>query len=268
MNTPLKVLSHLGNWPKFAQPIQDSYQDILASKPSVRPSHSLSLSAPQGWNQNLSTGEASLRGCRSVCCGPHAARSGRWAPRPRPRGAGTYHVSSAAPAAAAPPGRNAAPPRPGASETALSRGLTSKKAGPRPARRRSGRGAKGRDPGGNAPRCGSVSDWTRESSHFGFEAGGGAGAEPGHAPRPSAAADWPGASPRSVLEGSPWSSPRGSAEDWLFRGALGGRGCDRGGRPGSQVRRSATRLLAGAGGREGEASRQDGVPPDLNPRDA
>lgn len=49
------------------------------------------------------------------------------------------------------------------------------KAGRLPARRKGGRGAKGRDLGGHAPRCCSVSDWTREPSHFGFEAGGGKG---------------------------------------------------------------------------------------------
>lgn len=67
MNKPFKILSQLGNWPKFAQPIQGSYQDILALKPTVRPPHLLSISVPQSWNQNVSTGEASIRSCRSVC---------------------------------------------------------------------------------------------------------------------------------------------------------------------------------------------------------
>lgn len=128
------------------------------------------------------------------------------------------------------------------------------RAGHLPARRKGGRGAKGRDLGGHAPRCYSVSDWTRESSHLGFEAGGGKGEEPAHAPHPSVAADWPAESPRSVLEGSLWSSPQGSPEDWLFQGAPWAAVVTEVAGHGGQVRRSATRLSVGAGGR---ASREN-----------
>lgn len=165
-----------------------------------------------------------------------------------PRGGGTHHVHTAGPAAAATPGRNAAPPRSRACKTAFSGGLTSMKAGRLPARRKGGRGAKGRDLGGHAPRCCSVSDWTREPSHFGFEAGGGKGRSQ-NTPL----------TPRRLLIGRGVAAfgfgrlavelPARLACGLAVPGSASGRGCDRGGRHGTQVRRSATRLAAGAGGR-------------------
>lgn len=68
-----------------------------------------------------------------------------------PRGGGIRHVYPAGPAAAAPLGRNAAPPRSRASKTALSPGTDVNEGGA------SGRGARaagggGKGPGGHAPR--------------------------------------------------------------------------------------------------------------------
>lgn len=132
-----------------------------------------------------------------------------------PKGGGTRPEYAARPAAAATRGRNAAPPRSRASKTTFSLGTDVNEDWAPPSETEGDRGPR-EGTQGHAPRRCSAADWTRKSSHSGFEAGGGKGEEPEHAPRPSVVADWPTESPRSILEGSLWSSHQGSAEDWLF----------------------------------------------------
>lgn len=134
-----------------------------------------------------------------------------------PKGRCTHRVYNTGLAAAAPQGRNAAPPRSRASKTAPSRGTDVNEGGASPPDARVD-GEKGSGPGGHAPHLCPAADWTRESSHSDLEACGEKGAGPGHASRSSAVADWPTESPRSILEGSARISHQGSAEDWLFLG--------------------------------------------------
>ncbi|EPY80963.1 hypothetical protein CB1_000770019 [Camelus ferus] len=77
------------------------------------------------------------------------------------------------------------------------------------------------------------------SSHSGFEASGGKGVEPGHAPRSSATADWFTESPRSILEGSPGAPTKArlrigcsEAEERFLQGAAAVTEVARLGRPG------------------------------------
>lgn len=175
MNKPFKILSQLGNWPKFAQPIQGSYQDILALKPTVRPPHLLCISVPQSWNQNVSTGEARIRSCRSVCCGPHAARNRRGAHRPWAQGRGHLSRVHCRARRCRNPGQECGPARVPSQQNRVLPGTDVNESGAPPSETQERPGAEGRELGWHAPRCCSVSDWTRESSHLGFEAGGGRG---------------------------------------------------------------------------------------------
>lgn len=113
---------------------------------------------------------------RATNCREHAAvRAGL-----RPKRRGTRHVYPAGPAAAAPRGWNAAPPRSRASKTALSQGTDVNEGGAFGYRARAAEGGGRREgdpadtPLAAAPRL----IGPAESSHSGFEASEGKGAEP------------------------------------------------------------------------------------------